>query len=344
MVAAAGAPPRCSSPGGRPACSLFVPPTPYPVSTASLGLRVVGFSIALTAVTAIVSGLLPALRGSQSDVAVALKEAAPASVGGGRGRLRQGLVVAQVALSLLLLVGAALFLRSLARAQSMDVGYSARQGFMASMDLLAGGYDQERGLAFYQQALARISTLPGVTDASVATAPLGISSGSDTCVDVGYVRAGRADARTGRVGPDYETLGVDLAKAAASPRDIADQPEVVVINGTMATVLRDGRCRREAAFGSGPATVVGVARRSASSRKRREATYMAILQSYRQAFCSCGQPVNRPGRSRRCSASCGRSTRAFRCSTSGRWPNTGRSASSSRRWRPRCWDSSACSR
>src|SRR5262245_29226699 len=101
---------------------LFVPPTPYPVGFhATLSLRVVGFSIALTLVTAVVSGLLPALRGSRSDLTVALKASAPASVGGGRATLRQALVVSQVALSLLLLVCAALFLRSLGRAQAMDV-------------------------------------------------------------------------------------------------------------------------------------------------------------------------------------------------------------------------------
>jgi predicted permease len=292
--------------------ALFVPPTPYPIGFhASLSLRVVGFSIALTAVTAIVSGLLPALRGSQSDVAVALKEAAPASVGGGRGRLRQGLVVAQVALSLLLLVGAALFLRSLARAQSMDVGYSARQGFMASMDLLAGGYDQERGLVFYQQALARISTLPDVTHASVATAlPLDISSGSDTNVDVeGYVP--RKDepmhAYYNRVGPDYfETLGVEIVEGRGiTARDIAAQPRVVVINETMAKRYFQGRSAIGGTlrFGSGPATVVGVARDGKYSQlteaPRNYCTWRSCKATGPKAFCSCGQPTNRPGRSRR---------------------------------------------
>src|SRR4029078_5453602 len=76
--------------------TLFVTPTPYPIAFgASLSARVVGFALALTALTAIVSGLLPALRGSRSDVAVALKASAPASIGGGRARLRQSLVVAQ---------------------------------------------------------------------------------------------------------------------------------------------------------------------------------------------------------------------------------------------------------
>ena len=336
--------------------ALFVPPTPYPIGFhASLSLRVVGFSIALTAVTAIVSGLLPALRGSQSDVAVALKEAAPASVGGGRGRLRQGLVVAQVALSLLLLVGAALFLRSLARAQSMDVGYSARQGFMASMDLLAGGYDQERGLAFYQQALARISTLPGVTHASVATAlPLDISSGSDTNVDVeGYVP--RKDepmhAYYNRVGPDYfETLGVDIVEGRGiTARDIADQPRVVVINETMAKRYFQGRSAIGGTlrFGSGPATVVGVARDGKYSQLTeapRNYMYMAILQSYRPEGILLVRTANEPAGTL---AAVQRELRALdREPSAVRRPDDGRTPAG-RPFHPedgvaRCSDSSAC--
>jgi macrolide transport system ATP-binding/permease protein len=272
---------------------LFVPPTPYPIGFhASLSLRVVAFSVALTVVTALVSGLLPALRGSRSDVAVALKDAAPANIGGGRARLRQGLVVAQVALSLLLLVGAALFLRSLSRAESMDVGYSARQGFMASLDLLAGGYDERRGVAFYQQALSRIAALPSVTHASVATAlPLDLGSGSDMNVDVeGYVPRKDEPMHVyyNRVGPDYfETLGIDIVEGRGiTARDTADQPRVVVINQTMAARYFkgrravDGRLR----FGRGPVTVVGIARDGKYSQLTeapRNYMYLPILQDYR---------------------------------------------------------------
>src|SRR4029077_15104877 len=77
----------------------FVPPTPYPIGFHPvLSERVVGLSILLTVLTAVLSGLLPALRGSRADVAIALKEAAPSNAGGGRGWLRPGLVIAQVAL------------------------------------------------------------------------------------------------------------------------------------------------------------------------------------------------------------------------------------------------------
>jgi len=273
--------------------TLFVPPTPYPIAFgASLSPRVVGFALALTALTAVVSGLLPALRGSRSDVAVALKASAPASIGGGRARLRQSLVVAQVALSLLLLVCAALFLRSLTHAQTMDTGYSARQGFVGSIDLLAGGYDQPRGVAFYQQALARLNVVPGVEHASVATAlPLDISAGSDMSVEVdGYTPRKEEPMHVyyARVGAGYfDTLGIDIVEGRGiTERDTPDQPQAVVINETMAKRYFQGRSAvgGRVRFGTGPVTIVGVARDGKYSQLTeapRSYMYLSILQSYR---------------------------------------------------------------
>jgi len=271
----------------------FVPPTPYPVALdATLSPRVIGFAIALTAVTAIISGLLPALRGSRTDVAASLKASAPTNAGGGRGWLRQGLVVSQVALSLLLLVCAALFVRSLSRAQTMDTGYSTRQGFVASIDLLAGGYDQARGIAFYRQALDRLAALPGVERVSLATAmPLDFGSGSDMGVDVdGYVpREGEPmHAYYNRVGPDYfETLGVDIVEGRGiTSRDVSGQPQVVVINETMARRFFQGRTAVGGIirFGSGPVTIVGVARDGKYGQLNeapKSYLYLPVMQSFR---------------------------------------------------------------
>jgi hypothetical protein len=114
--------------------TLFVPPTPYPIRVRRVAEPASSSASpsALTALTAVVSGLLPALRGSRSDVAVALKASAPASIGGGpRAAAPVRWSSPQVALSLLLLVCAALFLRSLTHAQTMDTGYSARRGSSA---------------------------------------------------------------------------------------------------------------------------------------------------------------------------------------------------------------------
>jgi macrolide transport system ATP-binding/permease protein len=273
--------------------ALLVPPTPYPLGFhASVSARVVVFAIAMTCVTAIVSGLLPALRGSRSDLAVALKASAPANGGGGRGRLRQALVVAQVALSLLLLVCAALFLRSLVSAERMDPGYAARQGVFGSLDLLAGGYDRPRGLAFYQQALSRIGSVPGVTHASLATAlPLDLGAGSDSTVEVEGYQPRKDEpmhAFYSHVGPGYfETLGIDIVEGRGiTSRDTASQPPVLVINETMAKRYFQGRhaVGSRVRFGGRPLTVVGVARDGKYAQLTESPpsyVYMPILQTYR---------------------------------------------------------------
>ena len=147
----------------------FMPPTPFPVAfDAGLSPRVLLFSVAVTAVAAMTFGLLPALRASRPDVNATLKDAAAATSGSvSRARMRSALVVAQVALSLLLLVCAALFLRGLAHAGRVDPGFDLRTGVIAALDLLPNGYDAPRGTAFHSALIERVSALPGVESATM---------------------------------------------------------------------------------------------------------------------------------------------------------------------------------
>jgi predicted permease len=160
------------------------------------------------------------------------------------------------------------------------------------MDLLAGGYDEARGAAFYRQALDRIATLPGVERVSLATAmPLDISSGSDMSVDVdGYVpREGEPmHAYYNRVGPDYfATLGVEIVEGRGlTARDDVGEPKVAVINETMARRYFEGRSAIGGIirFGSGPVTIVGVARNGKYSQLTeapRSYLYLPVLQFFR---------------------------------------------------------------
>ena len=248
----------------------LMPPTPFPVAfDASVNGRVIVFSIGVTFVTALAFGLLPALRASRPDVNAVLKDGAPAAGGGaGRARVRNSLVVVQVALSLLLLVCAALFVRGLSVARAADPGFSIRNGVMAAVDLLPGGYDPARGSAFHRQLLERVSALPQVESATVATnMPLDISRGSDMAVDIeGYTPSAGEEihALYNRVGPSYfETMGVPIV--AGRPLDATDtegRPLTVVVNETMARRYWPGQdaVGRTVRFGTGPATVVGVAR------------------------------------------------------------------------------------
>jgi predicted permease len=249
----------------------LVPRTPFPIDlSAGVSWTVLGFAIVVTFATAILFGLLPAIRASRPDVGAVLKDAAAnVTHGRRRGWLRESLVVGQVALSLVLLVCAALFLRSLGRAHAIDPGYSLRHGIFASIDLLPNGYDAERGVAFYRELLRRLDHLPGVESASVAAAvPLEIGpSGSDMSVRVeGYEpRDGEhVQAYYNRVGPAYfETMGVPIVRGRAlDEREVEGQPLAIVINETMARRYWAGRdpIGAHVEFGSGPAVVVGIAK------------------------------------------------------------------------------------
>jgi predicted permease len=226
-------------------------------------------------------------------VAGTLKDAAGSvTAGAARGRLRQLLVVAQVALSLLLLVCATLFVRSLGQAQMVDPGYSMRQGLIASLDLLPNGYDETRGSVFFQQLLDRLSGLPQVESATVAYAmPLDISSGSDMGVDVdGYEpnEGEEVHAYYNRVGPRYfETLGIPIVRGRPiDANDVEGKPLVVVINETMAKKYWQGRdpIGSTMRFGAGPATIVGIARDGKYGRLNetpRNYLYVPVYQFFR---------------------------------------------------------------
>ncbi|HJR58058.1 MAG TPA: FtsX-like permease family protein, partial [Vicinamibacterales bacterium] len=248
----------------------LMPPTPFPVAfDAGVNLRVLVFSVAVTFVTALAFGLLPALRGSRPDVSAMLRDAA-ATIGGGaaRARVRNSLVVVQVALSLLLLVCAALFMRGLSQARAVDPGFTLRTGAMAALDLLPNGYDTERGTAFHRRLLQQVSALPQVQSATLASSmPLDIGRGSDMSVEIeGYTPAAGEEIHAfyNRVGPFYfETMGVQIVSGRGlGTTDVDGNQLAVVVNETMAGRYWRGQdpIGRTVRFGTGPAVVVGIAK------------------------------------------------------------------------------------
>ena len=137
---------------------------------ASPDLRILGFALALTFVTGIVFGLLPALRASRPDPWTTLKDTVGSIAGaGGSLFLRKGLVTVQVALSFLLLFGAGLFVRSLQNLKTTDTGVQLDNlvTFQISPDL--SGYDDDRAVIFYRQLLERLRSAPGVKSAAIAS-------------------------------------------------------------------------------------------------------------------------------------------------------------------------------
>ncbi|MEP7347458.1 MAG: ABC transporter permease, partial [Gemmatimonadaceae bacterium] len=113
------------------------------------------------------TGLAPMLGSHRIDLVAALKSGAREG-GYRRSRLRTTLLVVQAALSVTLLIGAALFVRSLSNALSVDLGYDARHTLVASQDLSSAGYDRARSVEFMRQARVKLSAIPGIAEASVS--------------------------------------------------------------------------------------------------------------------------------------------------------------------------------
>src|SRR5262249_36895860 len=140
-----------------------------------LDARVLAFTLAVSVVAGVLFGLVPPLRASRSNLVTALKEGGLVTSGGRhRSRLQQAFVVAQVAVSLTLLVVAGLLLRSLQNSAAFDPGFKTDNLLLAQVDLRRQGYSQEQSQVFYQRLTERLKSLPGVRAVTSAlVAPLG---------------------------------------------------------------------------------------------------------------------------------------------------------------------------
>jgi predicted permease len=212
------------------------------------GARVLAFTALVSVLAAIVFGLVPALSASRPDLVAELKQRAGGAAGGNRSwSLRNVLVAGQVALSLVALVGAGLFVKSLGRAQQIAPGFDHERLAVLTVDLGASGYDEARGREFHRLLLERSRSLPGVERASLASGiPL---------LQGGFLRtvfpegADTSDRKHGRlvqlntVEPGYlQTMGITLLRGRDfAESDHADAPDVVVINETMARQFWPGQ-------------------------------------------------------------------------------------------------------
>jgi putative ABC transport system permease protein len=134
-----------------------------------LDLRVLGFTIAISCLTVVLFGIAPALQSARTELNDVLKEGGRAA-GGGRNRLRNLLVVAEVALSLMLLVGAGLMLRSLSKLESVKSGFNPEQVLTMEVPLPRARYDKPAAAsAFFKQLIRRVETLPGASSAAATS-------------------------------------------------------------------------------------------------------------------------------------------------------------------------------
>jgi predicted permease len=208
----------------------------------TLDVRVLGFTFAVSVATGLLFGLAPALQSSRPNVVEALNEEGRGNVGsGGRAVLRNSLVVAQVGLSLVALVAAGLFLRSLGSAQNLDPGFETEQLAVVTVSPGQQGYDPGRTEQFYRRLLEVSGTLPGVRHVSLASnLPLFGGFGRTVFVEGQPTQdeGGKGQlVTTNTVGVGYfAAAGISLKRGRAF--DEADRPEsrpVAVINEKMAS-------------------------------------------------------------------------------------------------------------
>jgi predicted permease len=256
--------------GAARAVSRFRLPAPVPVVfDFNVDMRVAVFTIGLSLVTALLFGLVPALQATRPDLVGALKEGSAVSGRAGRSGMRNTLVIVQVALSLVLLTAAGLFLRSLGNASSIDIGFKPDNLLVMRVDPRIHNYSPERTMQFLSQLRDRVSALPGVRSVSfVNLVPLSLAgNGVNFGVDAAKDRSAQSvNADVYNVSSGYfETMGIPLL----SGRDFDPQAKnqnVAIINETMAGRLfpNQGPIGRLVRADNTSYTVIGVARNSKS--------------------------------------------------------------------------------
>ena len=198
-----------------------------------------GFALVVTLVTGLAVGLLPAWQAARVNVNEVLKESSRGSTGGGQ-RLRSGLLVAEVSLSLVLLIAAGLFLTSFARLQRVQPGFEPDGIFTAQVVLPPQRYDAAKLVAFFEQFYQKLATLPGGASAALTDRlPL---TGAQTPAPVAVrgrpvpPMSERPHANRHLISPGYfATLGIPIrAGRDFNERDSARVPHVAIVNETFA--------------------------------------------------------------------------------------------------------------
>ena len=257
---------------------------------------VIGFTALVACGSALVFGFVPALQSSRVDlVSVINEDASPR--GASRSRLRAGLVVAQVAVSLLLLVGAGLAARSFEAAGRADPGFDASHVTATELDLKQNGYDEPRGRVFYRTLLDAARVDPGIESATLAAyTPMGLLDTRVQRVAIeGYQPAKGEDLAFmwNTVGSDYfRTLRISLtAGREFEERDDETGAPVAVVNTTLAQRFWGSAANaigKRIRFGDREwRTVIGVAadlKYSRINEAPRPYFYVPFLQSYRSSM------------------------------------------------------------
>ena len=261
-----------------------------------LDWTLLAFTFGVAVATGLFFGLAPAWQAGRTDVAAAMKD--ESASGWSRSRLRSAFVVAQVAVSMVVLLAGGLLLRSLRTAQTFDPGFDARRLALARVDLRRHGYDEARGRAFWSSLIERLQAAPGVERVALANVvPLGgeteriglLIDGHEPPSDRGYF-----STDFNLAGQNYfSTMGIALLRGRAfSAQDVQPgAPAVAVINEAMARRYwsLDGAVGKTVRLAGGPrvAEIIGVVRDvkyASLGETPRPYIYVAAGQTYSSAM------------------------------------------------------------
>jgi len=272
----------------------------------SLDWRVLLFTIGITVLTGLLFGLVPALHSTRMNLVPSLKDDAIVTVQRlGRVGLRDVLVVTQLALSLVLLIGAALFVRSLKQAITFDPGFASQSLVIASLETRGTGIDKRQGPLFYEQMLERVRHLPGIQGATLTRVIPLSGGGQRRGVELeGYQPQANEDTElnTNVVGPDFfTTMGIPLVQGRDfNAQDKEGSPGVVIVNEELSRRYFGGNAlgkRLRTGSESPYLEIIGIAR-NAKYRNLREQTlpfiYIPLGQEYQPGLTVMARTAGDP--------------------------------------------------
>jgi predicted permease len=244
----------------------------------SINWRVLAFTVAVSMLTGILFGLAPALRATGVDLTAAIKQGRRTT--GAVSRLSRGLVIMQVALSLLLLVGAGLFIRTLYNLQRVNLGFNQENLLLFGLNPGQGGYKDERLTQLYQRLFERLDSLPGVRAATFSSVPLisrfmwntGILLPGETEKTASQRVANRQTARENY----FTTMEIPLLRGRGfTEQDDLRAPKVAIVNQTFSQRFFPnddalGKRVRDGGDSSPELEIVGVAADTKYNNQRRE--------------------------------------------------------------------------
>lgn len=278
----------------------FLPTGSTPLTLSSTpDWRLLAFNMGVSILTGLAFGLAPALQTTRPDMANTLKDQAGAVIGGGSALTRKALVVSQIALSLLLLIGAGLFIRSLQKLKDLDPGFRTTNLLAFRVDPTLNGYPQERTKNFYRQLQESLNALPGVETAALAVMPVLEGNEWDQWVTIDSYspKTGELpDPHMNFLSPDYfKTMEITLLAGRDFRRtDGLTTPKICIVNETFAKKYFAGTSAIGHKIGMGidpgtktDITIVGVAR-STKYESMRDEIPTEVFRPYQQMDFATG--------------------------------------------------------